>query len=55
MLIRVFIMCVLVAGFAVGFAEIVSYSDEMSRPERSAMTNCTTLNGGECGGLLRVR
>lgn len=54
MLIRLFVLCAVMAGFAVGFAELVDRNDTMSRGEPSAM-NCTDPAGMDCGGLMRVR
>jgi hypothetical protein len=53
MLLRMFLVLVVLAGFAVSFSELVVRSDDLGRAERAA-SNCQDWNGPDCG-LLRVR
>jgi hypothetical protein len=52
---RLFIVFLIVAGFALGFAEIVRHSDDL-RGNQAASARCDDANGMSCPppGLARV-
>ncbi|MEQ1940505.1 hypothetical protein ABMA46_19890 [Mesorhizobium sp. CN5-321] len=52
---RLFIVFILVVGFALGFAELVRQSDAQ-RPDQSASSRCDDAAGAPCAnpGLARM-